>query len=208
MYASIKKHNGFYVGRYEAGIADGMTKPTASTTSLANGQNIPRIKRGLYVWNYIAWGGTFSNTSSYEGGPGNDNSNGAVKAARSMYPDDSTNTTGVVSTLIYGVNWDAIMRWYKECGINVQDSTGMGNYAGGPGLKVTGSEETYQKKNIYDLAGNIEEWTMETKDIYTRAVRGGGCVSSSIDGAVSARHAYSPSLEHGTIGFRIIAYIK
>ena len=40
----------------------------------------------------------------------------------------------------------------------VQDSTGMGNYSGGGGLKKTGQ---YVVKNIYDLAGNAFEWTME-----------------------------------------------
>ena len=78
-------------------------------------------------------------------------------------PTILTNETGATSTLIYGTQWDATMTFLSDVtNLNVsnkpyiQDSTEMGNYSGT--LKTTGQ---YAVKNIYDLAGNVFEWTME-----------------------------------------------
>ena len=42
----------------------------------------------------------------------------------------------------------------------VRDSTGRGYYEQS-WPTVTGSSESYAVRNIYDLAGNVAEWTME-----------------------------------------------
>ncbi|MDD2627515.1 MAG: hypothetical protein PHR25_02260, partial [Clostridia bacterium] len=207
MYASVQRYKGFYVGRYEAGIAEGMTKPTDSTLALADGTNIPQIKQGIDVWNRIPWGGT-ENVEAYDGYQGNDSANGAVKVARSIYPNEPNNTKGVVSHLIYGVQWDAIVRWYKASGINIQDSSAYGNYAGGGGLKVTGAEASYQKNNIYDLAGNVLEWTMEANSSNYRINRGGISTVNGADFPVSYRSNSNPSYWNFSVGFRVVAYIK
>ncbi|MFA5511963.1 MAG: hypothetical protein WC313_05885, partial [Candidatus Kapaibacterium sp.] len=208
MYKSVEKYQGFYVARYEGGIASGMSKPTSTTIALADGINKPRIKQGLNVWNYIPWGGT-QDDMAYDWYAGDDNANGAVKVARSLYSDNIQNTKGLVSHLIYGVQWDAIMRWYKNSNINVQDSSDYGNYLGGGGLKVTGSEEAYQKKNIYDLAGNVYEWTMEAYSWNGRVSFGGNYSSRGSITPVSARALFSlPYVSDDTKGFRIVAYIK
>lgn len=53
--------------------------------------------------------------------------------------------------------------------------------------KKTGTNEAWQAKNIYDLAGNVVEWTIEsscgedtldTGDELVRVLRGGSCISS------------------------------
>ncbi|MDD2627272.1 MAG: hypothetical protein PHR25_03025 [Clostridia bacterium] len=208
MYASVEKYKGFYIGRYEAGIAEGMQAPTETTINDADGTKKPRIRQGIAVWNYIPWGGTQDDTA-YDWFAGDDNANGAVKVARSLYPDNSQNTRGVVSHLIYGVQWDAVMRWYKASGINVKDSSEYGNYLGGGGLKVTGSEATYQKKNIYDLAGNVYEWTMEAYSWNGRVGFGGAYASRGSIAPVSSRSLYSlPYVAGDNKGLRIVAYIK
>ena len=84
------------------------------------------------------------------------------------------------STLIYGVQWDAIMNFidpaYAEgsCAEDsfVRDSSGHGWY-GQSVPTVTGPNENYAVKNIYDLGGNVEEWTMEAYDTDCRVYRGG-----------------------------------
>ena len=68
------------------------------------------------------------------------------------------------STLCYGVQWDAVLRWInKDYSINyiLRDSTEKGNYDANGNLIKSGNDENYQIKNIYDLAGNVSEWTME-----------------------------------------------
>ena len=151
MNDSVLRYDGFYVARYEASEESGKAAS----------------KQGKSVWNYIAWGDSMSSIGT----------NGAVYKAQQMYTDK--NTYGVTSTLIYGVQWDAIMAWidpaYKtgscESTSFVRDSSGKGYYnADTP--TTTGSSSNYAVKNIYDLAGNVAEWTMESYDTTLRVIRG------------------------------------
>ena len=149
MKESVLNHNGFYVGRYEAGtIAD-------------SGAGIRRdlvIKQGANVYNNIKWGNSMT-----------DETEGAVELSKNF----NNKYTSVTSTLIYGVQWDAIMAWidpaYKtgSCAEDsfVRDSTGKGYYEQSDPT-VTGASADYAVKNIYDLAGNCWEWTMESYDTY------------------------------------------
>ena len=157
MEASVLQYNGFYVGRYEAGT-------TASSGTGIRGELV--VKQGVNVYTNINWGNSMT-----------DSTGGAVQVAKSMYSKESGDS--VTSTLIYGVQWDAIMAWidpaYKtgSCAEDsfVRDSTGKGYYDESDPT-VTGSSESYAVKNIYDLAGNCYEWTMESYDAYYRVVRG------------------------------------
>ena len=159
MKNSVLKYNGFYVGRYEAGT-------TAEGGTGIRGNLI--IKQGINVYNNIKWGNSMT-----------DPTGGAVEVAKGLYSKEKENS--VTSTLIYGVQWDAIMTWidpnYKtgSCDTNISfvvNSTGKGNYSGI--LSKTGSNKDYVIKNIYDLAGNVNEWTMEAYNIWSRSYRGRG----------------------------------
>ncbi len=140
MRESVAKYKGFYIARYEAGIATNMPQsaPTSDTTATYGTEAYkPVSKPNTFVWNYISW--SSSNTTGggeptgYAGDP---TLNGAVKVARAMYPEASATTVGSpVSTLIYGEQWDATMRYMKDIpNPNVQgakyitNSTDMGHY--------------------------------------------------------------------------------
>ena len=174
MYKSVKENGGFYIARYEAGIAGTTDNYSLSTKTATDGSVKPLSKKGVGVWNSIAWGGT-SSVEASDNLPGNDNANGAVKVARSMYTKSST--CGVTSTLCYGVQWDATLNFInpeyvkadgKATGF-VKDSSNMGNYSGS--IATTGSKNEYQQKHIYDLAGNVMEWTMEAFKTDSRVLR-------------------------------------
>ena len=185
MYKSIKKYKGFYVGRYETGI-DGdtaRTLETASDISMA-----PVIKKGKKIYNYIKWGNSMT-----------DETGGAVEKARSMYEN---------STLCYGVQWDAILRWLKsfsEISDDITNSTSIGNYDTDGNIATTGYDEAYQLKNIYDLAGNVAEWTMEAYGTDTRVLRGG---KSGTTDNMTTRETASPNSINGLYGFRVTLYVK
>ena len=77
--------------------------------------------------------------------------------------------SNVTTTIIWGCQWDAVLRWMYNSGDSTKktytyDSTGKGNYAGTNGYKAipTGSNNAYAVNNIYDMAGNVYDWTMET----------------------------------------------
>ena len=199
MKQSVLEHDGFYVARYEAGVEEG--ERTSADKNNIDDEVV--IKQGKNVYNYIGWSNSDDMTVQ-EGG--------AVEKAKGMYTDK--NKYGVTSTLIYGVQWDAIMSWidpsYKTgtCDVNnsfVANSTGKGNYNGS--LKETGSDENYAVKNIYDLAGNVYEWTMEAYNSTRRVNRGCNYNGTGNYHPASIRAYNTPSYSNADIGFRSALYL-
>ena len=85
--------------------------------------------------------------------------------------------TNVTTTMIWGCQWDAVMRWMynsgdeekKEYIYNVNEQ--KGNYT--TKSQVTGSNPSYAINNIYDMTGNVWDRTMEVCNVYCRVYRGG-----------------------------------
>ena len=205
MYASVQRNGGFYVGRYEAGTTSERTADSEITNDVV-------IKQGAYVYNYVGW----SNSNGMTNDVG-----GAVELARNF--DAKNNYKSVTSTLIYGVQWDAIMQWidpaYKtgSCSPDsfVVDSTGKGNYnedentnSWKGNLTTTGTSEAYAVNNVYDLAGNVYEWTMESHSTYNRVIRGGHYGSNGSSSPASNRGNIYPSGSIGHIGFRVTLFLN
>ena len=195
MKLSIEQNKGFYVGRFEAG---------------RDGETIV-VRPDSTVWNYIAWGNSMNDIGNL----------GAVYRAKNMYTDKEKYK--VTSTLIYGVEWDSIMTWIDptyinadgECNSSVSNSTVKGNYnevennnLWKGSLTLCGSSDDYRIKNIYDLAGNAWEWTMESYAPDRRNLRGGYYNSNGSYAPASSRLAYYPyEDEWEYIGFRVALYL-
>lgn len=171
MKNSVLQYDGFYVGRYEAGCEIERNRENQTTTQTV------LVKKGINVYNYVPWGTEMDDigiTTNHE-----DDYNGVTGAVElSKQFAEENGYTSVTSTLIYGVEWDAIMNFIDsnyatgscEADSFVRDSTGSGVYTGN--LAKTGSNKQYSIKNIYDLAGNANEWTMESYDTSSRVIRG------------------------------------
>ena len=93
-----------------------------------------------------------------------------------------TEKNNVKSTMIYGVQWDAVCSWLEDSGFDTDDSSSWGNYndssgdadVEGAGSKQnTGHSEYWKANNIYDLAGNCSEWTQEAGNTDDRIMHGG-----------------------------------
>ena len=201
MYESVKDYGGFYIGRFEAGQEDG---------------NLV-VKKGKAVYNNVPWSANGSNMQETAGTTG-----GAVELSRNF--DSRYTNQSVKSTLCYGVQWDATMNFIDPnyitnatigtpaCGEDsyVRDSTGQGNYldddsTNNPGN--TGAKEEYKIKNIYDLAGNVFEWTMESFDTGIRVCRGGDYGNSGSGDPSSSRDLCSPDHTTLILGFRVTLYL-
>ena len=225
MYASVEKYKGFYVARYQAGI----DVPRASDT--LKGKNVSS-KMNKYVYRYPR-------------------KSTAKEIARSIYPT-TDNTTGVVSTLMYSVQWDTTVKWLLDTGAiaNVTDSTAYGNYvnheikkgdvnkgakyaiykdswtisdfmdaedatksSGEAWLLTAGALKTSTTNNIYDMAGNLWEQTMEycytrtlTSLVYFSTFRSGSCFKN---GSNSIAHRWLGSNDFSDVAtFRTSLYIK
>ena len=100
----------------------------------------------------------------------------------------------VTSSMIWGSQWDATMRWMYNSGNEEKkkytyDSTGKGNYSGTNGNKpiATGSIETYAVNNIYDMAENVRDWAIEAYGTILRDGRGGYYRNNGNSGPASIR---------------------
>lgn len=175
---SVKKYGGFYFASYHA--------------SEENGKLV--FKKGNIPWvniNYF------------------DAENAAKKYAKIGKDFKSCITSGVA--------FDTILRWiikakaktYDEV---VKDSTSWGNYLNTHNspreLMPTGSNEKWKVFNIYDLAGNVDEWTSEKHGHSNQILRGGNWESAGNYWPVSDCYRYSPYNNYASTSFRAMLYLK
>ena len=183
MKTQVLKYGGFYIGRYEAGV-NSTTLRTKDTTA----QTVV-CKKGVAPYNYVPWEKSMGDASETEG------ESGAVYLAKNFA--NQNNYTSVTSTLTYGCEWDAMCRY-------IGDSQRTTPKKDAP--ELTGSVSTDVSKNIYDLAGNCREWTMEVYGTGGRVRRGG-----YYRGAYSVNdrdYDYLPNLGNVGYSFRPTLYIK
>ena len=151
--SQVNANGGFYIGRYEASYENGNAVSKVSTVA-NEGSTLENGK----LWNNISQINALSN-------------------AKNMYTSSE-----FTSSLLTGAAWDRTLSWLEETGEVtaeeiVVDSSSWGNYAddsfpGTSSLINTGSMEQTEKNNIYDLAGNLEEWTTEADSTGYRVTRG------------------------------------
>ena len=72
-------------------------------------------------------------------------------------------------------------------------------------LVTTGTSEKNKVMNIYDIAGNVWEWTLEkASDTYNPFVnRGGGCSRTGLGLPAACREYNSTDFSVGVLGFRV-----
>ena len=189
---SVNNNGGFYIARYEASYLDGKAASkvstntrTSSSTTLTNGM----------LWNYI------SQTE-------------ALAKANEMYTSE-----GFTSSLPSGAAWDRTLSWLEETKQVsilelVGDSKTWGNYkddtfTNTTGLINTGNFSQTEKNHIFDLAGNLWEWTTESYSSGSRVFRGGGCGGSGSVSPASNRYGYGypPDGTSDGVGFRVALYL-
>ena len=119
--------------------------------------------------------------------------------------------SNVTTSMIWGCQWDAVMRWMYNSGdaekkTYTYDSTGKGNYSGSK--KATGSDSAYAVNNIYDMAGNVLDWTIEALITGNRVYRGGDCFGDSNFHPASVRNYYRvPAVSDDDVGSRLALYM-
>ena len=190
MKRQVLKYGGFFIGRFEAGVNNTTLRTTTTTAQ-------PVVsKRGVAPYNYVPWGKTMSDVTSDVTSADNSNittaTKGAVYLAKNMYPHPDS----VESTLCYSSQWDAMCRY-------IGDSNRTTSTKFAP--ELTGSVSTDVSKNIYDLAGNCREWTMEAGYSTHRARRGGDCCNVY---PVSGRDNNLPYNTYSFSCFRCSLYVQ
>ena len=119
--------------------------------------------------------------------------------------------------MIWGNQWDRTLIWLIESGNKTKEeicnSTSWGNYSnntetGHGNRQSTGYSENWKANNIYDLAGNVWEWTMEAFNTNYRVDRGGSYNYGGSIYPASNRYNYNPTLSNFNVGGRLALYIK
>ena len=232
MLSSVYTNGGFWISRYEAGIAETNTDATKNeiqNVRAAHSDITNESPKAVSQANRIPYNYVYCSE--------------AQKLASEMSTDSSK-----TSSLLFGIQWDLTCKFLQEKGklsvaqIKSGDGVGSinwGNYINSsiiltkgkyntiPSnsdskwvnitsdaknaqmLLTTGASEAAHNMNIYDFAGNEWEWTLEhaTSDTrYPCARRGGSFKHTSSDTPVAYRDDNSTSSSNDDVGFRSTLY--
>ena len=237
MLKSVYENGGFYVGRYEAGIAENRTSKTATNSDgkyTIEGMPTPLSKADAYPYTWVT-------------------------RTQAQNLANNVNSGSRTSSLMLGVQWDLVLAFMSkdttkitDTSILISNSTTIGNYrdseiqlsqtgkyatmsnyllsstwnssttsttnfvdssrnkvaqsSNGNGILVTtGTSEQNKVMNIYDIAGNVSEWTLEktSSTSYPCAHRGGLFYETGSLSPATSRDSYSTDFSNRVTGFRV-----
>ena len=195
MLNSVATYGGYYIGRYETGDLSQATPVVKRINTDIGSQN----------W-WQMW-----------------------KKARKL------SGTSVGVQMIWGIQWDETLKWLIDTGEKTyaevaSDSTSWGNYRNNgftyytntlkstatkssrtPEMIPSGAYEGANANNVFDLVGNVWDWTCESDSSGTggyRYFRGSYCLNSGYDFSAAARYGYYPDNSANSVGLRCSLFIK
>ena len=179
MIKYVGKNKGFYVGRYETSLNE-ISKNAQSISGVASATESSSSAN--------TWYGLYQKEKEYS------------------VQDKLKNVVG--SSMIWGSQYDQIMIWMQENGIDVTSETPInleGITTSKNTTQETGTVSTDKLNNIYDLLGNSYEWTLEANYTGTRTCRGGNYSGSF---SPSDRNFSFPYNAYSSYSTRLTLYIK
>ena len=212
MLKSVYQNGGFYVGKYETGVMENPRyKESSSATVMPT--DTPVIKQNAYPYNNITCSQAQTLASNMESGNHTSSLMFGVQwdlvlkyletkgTAQADLTTESTSWGNYINNAWNITNVDS--KYYKKPNWTSGAYGAKGGYAGV--LLSTGASEEFGKQGIYDLAGNVYEWTLEKTSNSGRpcAVRGGDYVCPGKRYPAANRDYYGTTGYDGNFGFRV-----
>ena len=200
---SVEKYKGFYIGRYEAGDKDSTEASTpALRTSSSSTSNKISIKANQAPYNYVRRTQAVSLAEGF--------------ATKQGYK--------AKTKLVSSYAWDTTIAFLQKVNSDYGSSSEEGNYSNTTFsyTDITGASKTKAKSsyvlvptgqttpvcNIYDMGGNVDEWTTESYSNTRRpyAGRGGGYGISFASYPAGGRD-FNPDDAYADVGFRLTLFM-
>ena len=215
MLKSVYQNGGFYIGKYETGIENA---PKTSGSSSTAPTETPVIKQNAYPYNNVtcSQAQTLANnmesgnhTSSLMFGVQWDLVLQYLETKGTSQADLKTNSTN------WGNYSNNLWEITNENSKYAPNGSGWTNGARGKKganasiLLSTGASETFSKQGIYDIAGNVYEWTLEHATSGSSnpcAGRGGNCNYNGGSYPAALRFSGNTTFYSSDVGFRVALY--
>ena len=222
MLKSVYENGGFYVGRYEAGIGTNRTSKSATNSDgkyTIEGMSIPVSKADAYPYTYV----TRTQAQNLA-----NNVNSGTKTSSLMFGVQwdlvlafmSKDTAKITSTDDLTTNSTTIGNYNDNLwtikNAKAQYSSNSGstfNACPNPFKKesnssillTTGADSSFSVQNIYDIAGNVSEWTLEwtSSTGYSCTFRGGSYIYNGSNIPAAYRNYDAPLNARFYVGFRL-----
>ena len=199
---SVEKNKGYYIGRYEAGDKES-TKNKSLRTSSSSNSNTITVKAGQAPYNIIKY-------------------TDAKKLAEGF--STKQGYTSVTSKLVSSYAWDTAIAFIQKTNSDYGSNSEEGNYydttftytditgenktkANGKGTLIP-TGQTTAVNNIYDMGGNVWEYTTESCSFTSGPYSLRGCFYDNYSAYWPAGYRqYSSGGAYSNYGFRITLFL-
>ena len=203
---SVERYKGFYIGRYEAGDKEstGTTKATFRTSS-SDTSNSVTIKADQVPYNYVTRTQAISLAEGFKTQQG-------YKAKTKLVSSYAWDTTiAFIEKTVNNYGSSSSQGNYKDKSVTYKDITDESKpektKAENSSLLVA-TGQTTPVCNIYDMGGNVFEWTTESSSNanYPYAKRG-GYYGNSFANYPAGHRFYSSDFAYDSNGFRLTLFM-
>lgn len=212
MLKSVYENGGFYVAKYEAG-ADTYRTNHAAITGIT-----PMSQANKYPINWITCAEAQQLATQVASGTRTSSLMFGIQwdlvlkymeeknISQSLLMSNST-TWGNYNSTTYNIANENV-KFSLNNGSAWSPATSYNKTSAGKVLLTTGAAEKFEKQNIFDLAGNVWEWTLEYSgnEANSCTLRGGSYESTATENNANYRSNSYDTFSYYSVGFRVSIY--